>query len=717
MKRADLKKVLGYFVTFIVICLIYYSRVWFGETRELNQFFFNEDIIYFILSLLSLFFIERQIGEQSKKIKWFVAITIILIVMGHLVIPDFRIFRYILLFYFMMLLTFTTKRLTKRSFSVSIGIMISFLLMFVFVVAVIGLLPWLMWILVFISLVNILYIYRSYNHKKEILIDINEFINVEFVVFSVLFMISIVSGMERYVHSWDEYNMWALNAKKIIVNDSLTGFVYPPILSIWYYISHIFIGYSEPNLYISHAIFINSFVMILFSELKDKKMYFLVLLLVLAIPHLFAGGFNYNNLYADFPSTILFMYGMIYFYQELYSGKQTNWIKTLPFYLVLILISLIKPQGFVLSFTLGLFYVGTNVIENYKWRKGKIKANCFDIIKKYLFILVLPVLAYGIWIVLSNKLYSVETFSSPGIMPPTLNGTFIQNFSLMNLLEFCLHVVQFLDENIIHLIIDISYINFLILSLVIVYVYYFFLDREKNQWLKILPLGLCIICFYGLICLSMLVMMTPLDALALSSFGRYLGNFNVGLFVFLIWLIAIHLYNQNKISFIKSAVIIVIIVLSVPITQTFSFITDAGSRIAIRNEAKETMSQFDVVLKNTKEEDRIYVIDQQDKNGNLPMCLSMYYLYPRFINANGTINWKIVTDSNRDEIGDWALSVQDFENLLIENDFDYVFLYSYTDELFDEFNGTIEVDIDDAKDYRLFKIKEKNGSITLVPVE
>lgn len=202
-------------------------------------------------------------------------------------------------------------------------------------------------------------------------------------------------------------------------------------------------------------------------------MYFLVLLLVLAIPHLFAGGFNYNNLYADFPSTILFMYGMIYFYQELYSGKQTNWIKTLPFYLVLILISLIKPQGFVLSFTLGLFYVGTNVIENYKWRKGKIKANCFDIIKKYLFILVLPVLAYGIWIVLSNKLYSVETFSSPGIMPPTLNGTFIQNFSLMNLLEFCLHVVQFLDENIIHLIIDISYINFLILSLVIVYVYYF----------------------------------------------------------------------------------------------------------------------------------------------------------------------------------------------------------------------------------------------------
>lgn len=132
--------------------------------------------------------------------------------------------------------------------------------------------------------------------------------------------------------------------------------------------------------------------------------------------------------------------------------------------------------------------------------------------------------------------------------------------------------------------------------------------------------------------------MTPLDALALSSFGRYLGNFNVGLFVFLIWLIAIHLYNQNKISFIKSAVIIVIIVLSVPITQTFSFITDAGSRIAIRNNAKATMSQFDVVLENTKEDDRIYVIDQQDKNGNLPMCLSMYYLYPRFINANGTIN-------------------------------------------------------------------------------
>lgn len=718
MKKGTKRLTVFCIVLMCMTFLIYNGRNLISFERiQLNDLF-NVDVVGMILLIVLIYFLGIKWANKSKKIKWLITFSILAISFGHFIMPSIPFSSYILLFYFMMFFTYIIKCITNYSFSLSLGIFVILLLIFMYVVALFGLLGFIPWIFVALVISGLFYLYYYYKKKSHSIVDdINHFINVEACLFAIFILLSICYGFERYVHSWDEYNMWALNAKKIIYNDSLKGFLYPPAMALWYYVSHIFSGYSEQNLYIANSIFIFSFLMSIFHFVKDKKLYPLLFMIILATPYLFGGIYGHSNLYADYPSVAIFTFGLIYVYDGLFIAKKDNWLFKVILSLIVVLIALIKPQGFILSFSLTLIYVGCSIINKYHWSKDKIKRNLIDIMRKYIFMLVLPLLAYFSWLFFADTMFSVEQFSSPTVVPPGLDGTFLSTMSLKTLLQFFLHVFKFMDNNIFHILVDISIFNFLIL-IILGYLYYLKGMSFKKQWyIYIIPFILSFVSFYFLVCLSLIVMMSSLDALNLASFGRYINNYNVGIFIFVIWLFVVVFYENKKIKFKYVFAIALIIFMSVPISKSFSFFADMGSRFSIRDEVTQTKSVFDIVVDNTSEDDRIYVIDQQDKNGNLPMCLSMYYLYPRFINANGTINWKIVTDSNRDEIENWALSVQDLEKLLIENDFDYIFLYSSTDELFDEFEDMLEVDVDQAKDYKLFKIREKEENITLVPVE
>ena len=142
-----------------------------------------------------------------------------------------------------------------------------------------------------------------------------------------------------------------------------------------------------------------------------------------------------------------------------------------------------------------------------------------------------------------------------------------------------------------------------------------------------------------------------------------------------------------------------------------------GGRFSLRDEAQKRMDKFSVVTDNVEEDERVYIIDQQDKDGYLPMCYSLYYLYPRYTNVNGSINWKIQTESNREEIESWALSAEDLRRLLKENHFDYLFLYSSTEEFFDEIEYMVDGDTKNIEKYTLFEIVERDHEVYLKPVE
>ncbi len=716
MKKNDIKNTTKYFLFFLLSFFLYNIK----ELWPLQQFewssLFQLDILWIALAILSMFFIERQVGSLSKKIKWLIAISILLFVMIHPMASSITIGGYLAFFYFLMLLTFVCHIKIKYSLSLSLGITVTFLLLLFYIIGICDLLILTPWILGFLALLSLGWLGFYYlTKKKNIIEDLNDFLNLEFLLFAMLFFISICSGFGRYVHTWDEYNMWGLNAKKIIINDSLDGFSYPPIMALWYYISHIFTGFSEPNLYMTHTIFIYIYMMSIFSFVKDKKTIPLLLVLLFCLPALFGGVFGYDTLYADYPSSAVFTFGLIYSYAIV--KKENNFVHRLMLLLIAVIITLIKPQGFVLATTLLVIDGMIHCVEDYHWKKKTIWKNIWAVIKRYWIYALIPLFMYVMWVKISGTFFVVERFSSPEITPSTLSGTFISEINIYYLLQFCLHVFKFMDTTLLN-VANISSFNYLLLTLLAIYGYYWIKEGKfQKAMLKTLPFFCGILCFYFLTTLSMVVMMNTSDALDLVSFSRYLNNFNVGFLAFLFWLLGVKLYQTKKVPYIAFALVTLVIFIGVPMTQSFSFFADMGSRLAQKQEIEERQQKFEIALKYTEENSRIYVIDQQDKEGYQPMCYSLYYLFPRYTNVNGSINWKIQTSSNREEIKDWALDANHFRTLLGENHFNYVLLYSSTYEFFDEIDFMVKKKSDKSLNkYSLFKVVTEDGSVMLEPI-
>ncbi len=716
MKKEQIKQFLYSFTLFVFAFLLY-------NGRNIIQWNFDAlfDFDLLIILLLSLcFYLSCVLAkDKSKKLKWLFSISVLIIALVHFVVPSVPIVGYVGIFYLLMFLAFIMKLITNRPLTLSLGIGTCLLLCVLYVLGLCNLLLFVPLILMVIVLGGCIYLWFYY-HKKthNIWNDLEEFINLEFVFFALLFVMGMSAGFERYVHSWDEYNMWALNAKKIIYQDSLDGFAYPPMMALWYYLCHLFTGFSEPNLYMAHNIFLYIFIMSIFIAIKDKKLYFCVFFLMLSFPHLFGGVFGYNNLYADFPSSVVFGFGMIYLYDSIKRKHSNQFKDRLWLYVMAIVITLIKPQGFVLATTLLVVDASVHAIEDYSWKKGCIKNNIWKIFKKYFLPLLLPLLLYLVWTRCSSLLFKVETFSSPDVAPNTMIGSFISEINLYLLLQFLLHVFKFLDQALFVLVTEFSTFDFLMVSFILLVLYYWIQTKKIGQaFIKIIPFALGTLCFYGLTTLSMIVMMNTTDALDLVSFGRYINNFNVGFIMFLIWFLVVDLYHTKKLKWSYIVVPTVIIFISVPMTSSFSFFADMGGRFSLRDEAQKRMDKFSVVTDNVEEDERVYIIDQQDKDGYLPMCYSLYYLYPRYTNVNGSINWKIQTESNREEIESWALSAEDLRRLLKENHFDYLFLYSSTEEFFDEIEYMVDGDTKNVEKYTLFEIVERDHEVYLKPVE
>lgn len=673
---------------------------------------FNMGTIVITILFIILYILDKILKEKFKKFKWLFSISVIIFCIFNSIMPSINILAYILIFYFLMYVTFLTKKLLKFDFEISLGLSIIFFLIVLLILSIMNLLIYTKLFIVLIIILGLIYLIIYYkNLKLNPIEDINNFINLKLLIFALLFIISIINGYERYVHYWDEYNMWALSAKKIIYNNNISNFSYPPIMSLWHYFINTFDSFKEQNLYIGNSIFIYIFIMSIFFNVKEKKLYIPLFIISISFYYLFGDVYSHDNLYADLPSAVVFGFGLILLYKSIMKNGMSKLYLILP----CIILTLIKPQGFVLSTVLLFIAMLLYAFKNFKWsfNKKNIIDNILSIIKEFWFIII-PILLYILWSIFSKHFLISNMYITDKIMPNTLL-TFLEigNFSI--LFKFILNIIKFLDNNIFIGIINLSQFNyFIFINLSIFILLYLKSKNVKKSISYTIPFILGFIAYYLLTSLSLLMKMPLADALNLASFTRYLGNFNVGIFMFLVWLfISEKYFNKNiKNLYLKFAISLMII-LSVPISSTLSFITDYNFRVEKRSEMYEIKSKFDVVLNNTSEKSKIYIINQKDEDGYLPMCHASYYLFPRITNANTQINWKLQTKNNP---SDWELSGLTLEKTLLKNDFDYLFLFTSTDELFDEIDFMID-NIEQAKKYTLFKIKKVNNSIHLIPIK
>ena len=174
--------------------------------------------------------------------------------------------------------------------------------------------------------------------------------------------------------------------------------------------------------------------------------------------------------------------------------------------------------------------------------------------------------------------------------------------------------------------------------------------------------------------------------------------------------------KDNKSNVLKMF-ILGYIVLSIPFSSLSSFAI-SPIKSESYNAYVERSEKVKFLNDNTSLDSLIYVIDQKDVDGIMAMWYTRYYAFPRKNNASSSsIGWKIKTQANEDDLRDWGLTADKWEEDLKRYRFDYVFLYS-VDDLFFEKTKYMYDDYESAKDAILFKIEyDENENVKLIAIK
>ena len=689
-------------------------------------------VIYILTILLSMTFLRKNYRRTSDSIV-FVIFTMNLI---SGICPGRALDKFSLIYLYLLFMTYIVTYITDQKFEISIFITTSIILILSYILSLFNLLiiiKYLIFLSIFAGLIFLIYKnikirrkdeysfkYEGYEHKEKVMTNFN---TTTLVIFSFFFVVLVAGGINRYVSSYDEYSHWAFDAKSVITYNKLSTCSevdsrtrdYPPMLSLWHYFVSNFTGFSEENLYIGISLFTLIFLMPAMSIVNKKNKilkYLLSLFLVFAC-YLLSGIYSYGSLYADLPFAMVFL-NCFAIYQNF--RKSPNLFKKL-LSLNLIVLILTKPTGFVLASCFVLMLMVDDYInldkENTVIEKIKavVKANLFYI----LLILATIVIWYGyikIMNVLVKDYYPYKLI--PGLLSTSISAKL--NFGVIAMLIKSL--IQAFNENVINGFISLNLYQFILITFGMIYIlYYFSCDKSiKKATKKMLPLVISYAAYFILIILAIFVMFSAYEAQSLASFVRYLDSYNLALVIYIvIYAFSDEFYiEKNKII---SVIFLILLLLNIPYKSIAYVLYDNQDKITAKTFSTNMNKKFEIVRDNTKNSDRIYVLDQNDKDGIMAMWYARYYVFPRKTNASGkAINWKIRTDINSADLQNWGMTANDLAKNLYDYDFDYLYLYSFDDYMFDEMKNMF-TDYDKAKKSTLFKVEKKsNETVKLIPV-
>lgn len=703
-------------ITNIIFCILTFVFLLFinniGYFKSLifrysiNSFsFFNIPFLISIIIIIFILFLYNK-DKIDKKNFVYVFLTVIFYNILSNLFSHFSALGFLLMYLFLMISTYATQFVIKKKFEFSIVAFTSFLLLCLYLFGIFKILNYVKYFIFLLLLLDMFIIFRNRNKKIE-------FVNSGSIIFSILFVVAILGGVGRYIHIWDEFSHWAYDAMVTIDNSKLTLYTgmnfstysLPPILSVWHYLISIFNGgFSEPNLYIGLSMFIFIYMMPMFLYIDKKKFGILSIILYVIFCYgfnfLFDGAYSYAILYADLAMGFLGTSALIiYFY-----CKNQKFDNKIILSLILMCIALIKSSGFVLSFTILLLIYMLDYID----LKNK-KLNLFKFIKTYyisIFSICLVLIIWYLCVHFSDGLNDYE-FT---LLPITLQSNIGLKLNKEFLLKFFTAIVNSFDDGIIFGIIKINLFPFL----VVLFIGICFVNKSvfKDNYIKYnVSFILCYIVFFLLTALSLFVMFSVYEAGELKSFGRYLNCYHLVMVNYVLFMFTYLIFKTGK---YKNGFVIslLIIIMFIPFSKLSSFVTDYSVRYKTEQLSNLRKNYFSEINQKTPLNSKVYVINQQDTEDMMMMWYARYYCYPRKINAhNGAINWKILTKSNEWDLQDWGLTFKALGEHLKEYNFEYLYLFSITDEFVDGMSDEFDIDSNLLEKNRLFKINIINGDV------
>ena len=712
---------------YIVLVILSNSRVLFNNFsngRELlsDISFINVNII--ILLILSLIYIifKEKIKSYNKIFLPTIIVSFIIVLLDGIFINK-NISNYMILLYYLIFVGFTTSIITKQRFEISLFLSVGVGLIITTIISMFNLLFILKYLLVAYIPVGIYIIIKNKKNLKYIVDE--KFNGYVFLIFSILFVIMVSGGINRYVHIWDEYSHWAFDAKAVIEYEKLSTCeevisstrAYPPIMSLWHYFVSLFVGYSEQNLYISLSIFILIGLMTAFSFINknNKNILPLFTLAVVFGTSIFGSLYKYSSLYADYISGVIYFVNFVIYI--LYKEDNKRLMRYL--FISLTMTIWIKPTGIIPAFAFFIIVMLKELLEinNYKITlKGSWK-----IFKKWYKLGLSIVGMFFIWNIYVKiceifipKFYDRKVLS--GMLQTGLNGDKLSISVLKNTIT---SLFKSFSSTIIYGINKISLYQMLILfsgfAVLIIYIKY-----KKGllySFKKFLPFFIGYIVFFLSTVLSIFVMFSSYEAQELASFSRYLNTFHIAMFLLaLVLIIKDDFINKEK-NKLFSIGILTIIIINISFNDVTFFVSDYSERIKTRNISYERQEKVEKLVNNTPRNSLIYVIEQKDKDGIMAMWYTRFYAFPRRINSYQTsINWKIRTEINGDDLGEWGLNARQLEEDLYKYNFDYLYLYSSDEYFFKEIEFMLS-DVENVTQYTLFKVEKTDNTVKLIPVE
>lgn len=722
------------FLRIIFIVPIYIILVVLSNFRKLfNNAISNENIlnnisfinlsIVILLLMVIFYIIFREKLKFCKKIYLPTIMISFFIILLDGIFVDKYIANYIILFIYLVFVGLIASIFTKQRFEISLYISVSMGLIVATFLAMFNILFIFKYLLIALIPIGV-YIVLKNKEKIGEIFD-KKFNSYTFAIFSIFFILMLVGGINRYVHVWDEYSHWAFDAKSVIKYEKLSTCAevvsstraYPPIMSLWHYFVSLFVGYSEQNLYIGLSIFILIGLMPAFAFINKKNKHILPLFTLSIIfgAGIFGSLYKYSSLYADYISGVLYFVNFVIYI--LYKSDNKRLMKYL--FISLTMTIWIKPTGIIPAFAFFVIIMCKELLElnNYrvtlrgfsrilkKWYKlGLAVAGMFFIWNIYVKIceLIIP------------KFYDKKVLS--GMLKTGLNSDKL-SFSVLK--KTVISLFNAFNETIVYGINKISLFQMLIIagSLFIIYVYIKYRKGFVYSIKKCLPLFWGYLVFFILTMLSIFVMFSSYEAQELASFSRYLNTFHIAVFL----LINVFLIKDDFILKEKNKLFAVCMLLFFILNLSFNditfFVSDYSERIKTRNISYERQAKIQKLVDNTSEDSLIYVIEQKDQDGIMAMWYTRFYAFPRRVNSyQSSINWKIKTEINGDDLGDWGLTAQELSEDLYNFNFDYLYLYSADEYFFKEISFMLD-DVEDVTQYTLFKVeKHDNKTVSLLPI-
>lgn len=721
---------------FLYFVLIYFILVVLGNVRKIisvliNHISFSEikpfSIIIVFSTILSfiIIYLFKNGKIKNKKILYSTLINILCINVISGAFTSFEITPYVLLYVFLMLSCFSFMLKYNKSFEISLCISTSIIILFSFIIGMLGLLNILKYLLAIIFILLIIYNYLMYKKDTNKYINsVNNLFCTVNIIFTLVFYISIIGNIGMYVNSWDEYSFWAYDAKALISSSKFSvsnlnverASAYPPLLSVWHYIISIFTGsFAEQNLYIGLNILIYIYLLPAFYWLKNRNLVTMIFggISILYGCTLFGGVYTYISLYADLVITASFLSAIMIC--EI-TNLKTKFDK-IAFFIMCMVICLMKPNGIVSVAVLILITSLRLYFKEYKNNKNIIVDYFKYVFKKWWKLILFVLAVFVIW----NIYYRITSSSKIDfydfqLLPNSLKSDLQYKLNSNFILNFLMKVIASFDSNEITLFTSLSLYQYLLLMFAGLGIILYF-DNEKDlsaTFKQLFSYFIGYILFFALTVLSLFVLFSYYEAENLASFGRYLNWFHLAYFIYIIAALSKKNITLNKKGNIAVTCVYFIIALCVTFTNTFYFVTNYQLRQNTEANYYAKMDKFSVINSYTSEDSKIYVIDQTDKDGIMAMWYARYYTFPREVNASAVaINWKIKTYKNVDDLQDWGFTAEAWADHLIEYDFDYLFLYTVDDEFFDEIDFMLD-DKENSKKYILFEIDKDNKK--LIPI-